>query len=49
MVDARTYLPDFEERFVSLVNEVFDMDQPFDQTDETTTCQYCDFNGICRR
>jgi hypothetical protein len=49
MTDARDYLPDFESRFVSLVNEVFDMDQPFDQTEETTTCQYCDFNGICGR
>ncbi len=49
MQDARAYLPDFEKRFVGLVEEVFSMDQPFDQTEDTGVCQFCDFNGICRR
>lgn len=49
MQDARPYLPDFEERFTSLVQEVFDMEQPFDQTEEETVCSFCDFNGICGR
>ena len=49
MTDAREYLPDFEERFISLINEVFDMQQPFDQTEDANTCKYCDFNGICGR
>ncbi len=49
MEDARIYLPDFEERFQALIDEVFSLDQPFDQTEDTKTCEYCDFNGICRR
>ncbi|MCP4460104.1 MAG: hypothetical protein GY816_19085 [Cytophagales bacterium] len=49
MLDARTYIPDFEERFTSLVHEVFDIEQPFDQTEEDIVCKYCDFNGICGR
>ena len=49
MEDARTHLPEFEERFQHLIDEVFGVEQSFDQTDEVTTCQYCDFNGICGR
>jgi hypothetical protein len=49
MQDARTYLPDFEERFTSLVHEVFDIEQPFDQTEDVMTCSFCDFKGICGR
>lgn len=49
MTDARTYLPDFEERFISVVNEVFNMQQPFDQTVDANVCKFCDFNGICGR
>jgi len=49
MKDARTYLPDFEQRFTSLVHEVFDMEQPFDQTEDEMTCKFCDFKGICGR
>lgn len=49
MQDARTYLPDFEKRFSELVNEVFGMEQPFDQTEDVSTCQFCDFKGICGR
>lgn len=49
MQDARANLPDFETRFKYLIEEVFGMDQPFDQTEEVGVCKFCDFNGICRR
>ena len=49
MEDSCVYLPEFEERFTALVHEVFDMEQPFDQTEDENTCTYCDFNGICGR
>ena len=49
MEDARPYLQEFQERFQYLIDEVFSMEQPFDQTEDKMTCQYCDFNGICGR
>ena len=47
--DARIHLREFEERFTSLLSEIFSMDQPFDQTDDLGKCQWCDFKGICGR
>lgn len=47
--DARVYLPEFEERFTNLLKEIYGMSQPFDQTDNTAKCVWCDFKGICGR
>ena len=49
IVDARIHLPEFEERFTGLLNEIYGMEQPFDQTDNEAKCQWCDFKGICGR
>jgi len=47
--DARTLLPIFESHFTSLMQEIFDDEQPFDQTTHTEVCEYCDFKGMCGR
>lgn len=49
IADARFYLPEFETRLRELLAEIFGMEQPFDQTEETKTCEYCDFRHICGR
>jgi len=49
ITDARTHLPVFEELFIGLVEEIFGMDQPFDQTTDVKRCEYCDFRRICGR
>lgn len=47
--DARVHLPEFEERFSSLLSEIYSLEQPFDQTEDEGKCQWCDFKGICGR
>ena len=37
------------ERIPSLLNEIRDKDTPWRRTDDTTTCEYCDFKTICGR
>lgn len=49
MTDARAFLDSFETHFAALVQEVFGLEQPFDQTTEYKTCEYCDFRAICKR
>lgn len=47
--DARPYLQAFEERLASLIEEIFDKNQSFDQTIDEDKCRYCEFKGICGR
>jgi len=47
--DARPYLSEFEDRFKVLLEEVFNLDVPFNQTEDSKKCTYCDFKGICNR
>ncbi len=49
IADAREHLDEFEQRFSSLLSEIYGMEQPFDQTDDEGKCQWCDFKGICGR
>lgn len=32
-----------------LIEEIFDMNTPFSQTEDLANCKYCDFKGICGR
>ena len=47
--DARTYLDVFEQKMKELLEEVYDQNTPFDQTEDLGKCTFCDFKGICDR
>ena len=47
--DIKIYLNEFEESLKALLTEVFDPDIAFDQTDDTSKCDYCPYIGICNR
>ena len=40
---------DFENFLVELLEEIFDKNIPFTQTDKFDSCMYCDYIGICGR
>lgn len=47
--DVHSYLPEFEDHLLKLLNEIFDKKTPFDQTEDLKRCEYCAFRGICSR
>jgi hypothetical protein len=47
--NINAYLVQTEEMLRRLLQELFESDQPFDQTPDTNTCKYCDFSAICNR
>ena len=47
--DVRYLLPEFEENLIQLLKELFDPQQPFDQTTKIKTCEYCSYKEICAR
>lgn len=40
---------EFRERLQALLEEIFNKDESFTQTDDTKKCAYCDFKEMCRR
>lgn len=40
---------EFRERLRSLLEEIYNQEEAFDQTENTKQCAYCDFKAICRR
>lgn len=40
---------DFESGLRQLLEAIFDLEQPFSQTEDTTACSYCTFKNLCRR
>lgn len=43
------YEDEFRERLQELLEEIYDPGVSFDQTTETSHCEYCDFKAVCRR
>lgn len=41
--------PEFRQHLRLLLEELFNKDQPFDQTLNTDICRYCPYSGICYR
>jgi len=39
----------FEQNLKRILNELFDEDSPFEQTEDIDRCKYCDFKSICSR
>lgn len=40
---------EFRERLQALLEEIFDENETFTQTEDTKKCGYCDFKAICKR
>jgi RecB family exonuclease len=49
VTDIMPLLPEFEQYLVKLIDEIFDLEVPFDQTDVMETCRYCPYKDICHR
>lgn len=43
------YAEEFEKELSSALEQLFDYDEPFRQTEDADMCKYCDFKTICRR
>jgi CRISPR/Cas system-associated exonuclease Cas4 (RecB family) len=49
LYDVSHLLPEFEEHLLGLLNELFDANQSFDQTENVKRCSYCSYKEICSR
>lgn len=47
LTDVRPLRNDFEEALRKVLQELFDPQIPFTQTQETTICRYCDYRLLC--
>lgn len=47
--DATPLLPEFEAQLKTLLEEIFDPETPFDQTQQTENCGYCPYRRLCYR
>jgi hypothetical protein len=45
--DIRIYLDEFRDELRQLLEEIFDRDIRFSQTEDTKKCSYCPYAGIC--
>lgn len=43
------YEDEFRERLQELLQEIYNPDIPFDQTENTKRCEYCDYRSLCKR
>jgi PD-(D/E)XK nuclease superfamily len=49
LADATPLFPEFENNLNSLLEEIFNPEGIFDQTDKEEACKICPFTGICYR
>ncbi|HEY1039577.1 MAG TPA: PD-(D/E)XK nuclease family protein, partial [Bacteroidia bacterium] len=42
-------LQEFESHLLNKIAELFDKSIPYNQTDDLDKCEYCAYNGICRK
>jgi CRISPR/Cas system-associated exonuclease Cas4 (RecB family) len=47
--DVETLFPEFKSGLKDLLEELFDPEQPFDQTTNTDNCKFCPYTQICYR
>ena len=47
--DFEPFKEDFRQAFTACLEEIFDEQIPFRQTDEVRFCEYCAFREICKR
>lgn len=49
LTDATPLFPEFESHLHALLEEIFNPEEVFDQTDKEEACKICPFTGICYR
>lgn len=49
ITDFRSYEAEFRERLQTLLEEIFNREVPFVQTEVEDKCTYCDFKTLCRK
>jgi len=49
VTDVDPLLPEFEQRLKIMLEELFDVGTPFDQTTDHENCRICPYQGICYR
>jgi CRISPR/Cas system-associated exonuclease Cas4 (RecB family) len=49
MEDVRMLLPEFAERLKSVVEELYNPEIPFRQTNNVKSCMWCSYRALCRR
>jgi hypothetical protein len=49
VTDVDPLLPEFEQRLKIVLEELFDIETPFDQTTDPEICRNCPYQGICYR
>ena len=47
--DFSLYEKEFRERLTALLEEIFNPDTSFNQTEDVSKCEYCDFKDLCKR
>ena len=47
--DFSVYEEEFRERLQKLLEEIFNKDVPFSQTEIEKKCEYCDFKALCKK
>jgi hypothetical protein len=47
--DVDILLPEFESEIKKIFNDLFNPEQPFDQTGEIENCKLCSYSQICYR
>jgi hypothetical protein len=47
--DAAPFLEEFEGRIQEVFNDLYNPDQPFDQTDDLENCKFCPYGQLCYR
>ncbi len=47
--DIRSYLSEYHQLLQKTLDELFDPDQPFRQTEDINKCKICPYSGICHR
>ncbi|GAB3652685.1 PD-(D/E)XK nuclease family protein [Echinicola sediminis] len=47
--DYREFQDEFEQGLKGLLKEIFDLEVPFDQTEDIEKCKYCPYKEICGR
>ena len=49
ILDIRIYLEEFKVELKKLLQEIYDPDVAFSQTEDSNKCKYCPYAGICNR
>jgi hypothetical protein len=47
--DVRDYAPEYMQHLTALLEEIFNPEIPFTQTDKLRKCDYCAYKGMCHR